>query len=107
MSDFAWMILVCVLFLALGCLFAALGWQIWKKRRLDLIIRWHCDKVKEEDKPAYCRRFGLGLLLTGIGFCLSGIGALFSPSARIFIPMTAGLVVGTALLISAVIRYNR
>ncbi len=107
MSDFAWMILVCVLFLALGCLFAALGWQIWEKRRLDLIIRWHCDRVKEEDKPAYCRRFGLGLILTGIGFCLSGIGALFEPSARIFIPMAAGLVVGTALLISAVIRYNR
>ena len=63
--------------------------------------------MSEEDKPAYCRRFGLGLILTGIGFCLSGIGALFEPSARIFIPMTAGLAAGTALLISAVIRYNR
>ena len=35
------------------------------------------------------------------------VEALFSPSARIFIPMTAGLAAGTALLISAVIRYNR
>ena len=107
MRDFGWMIFICALFALLGALFIGLGVQIWIKRRMDLIISAHCDKVSEENKPAYCRLMGIGMILMGGGFCLSGICALFILSARAFIPMTVGLVSGITLLAAAVIRYNR
>ena len=107
MSDKAWFIIIGVLFAVLGLLFVWLGWQIWRKRRMNLIISYHCDKVSEEDKAAYCTLMGIGVFLMGIGFLLSGIGTLFSQSFCIFIPMTVGLVVGIVLLISACVKYNR
>ena len=102
-----WMIVFCVLFVLLGLLFVGLGWQIRKKRRMDLIISWHCDKVREENKPAYCALAGTGVLLMGIGFCFTGLCAPLVPSARVFIPTAAGLVSGISLFIAAGIRYNR
>lgn len=48
MSDFAWLILLCAVFLITGAAFIPLGWKIAKKQRMDLIIRWHCEEVSEE-----------------------------------------------------------
>ena len=107
MSDFVWFIIVGVMFVLLSLLFIRLGWQIWKKQKMDLIIRYHCDKVSEENKQAYCALSGIGVFVMGVGFGLSGICTAFLRSASVFIPMTAGLVLGTALLASASIRYNR
>lgn len=90
-----------------GFLFIGPGWRIWRKRRMDLIIRCRCDKVRKEDKGAYRALSGIGLPVTGIGFCLSGAGAPFIPSARVLLPITAGIAAGTALLLPAGIRYSR
>ena len=107
MDDFVWFIVIGILFLLLGLLFGALGLQIWKKQRMDLIIRHHCEKVREENKRAYCTLAGIGVLIMGIGFLLSGICITWTRSAFIFVPMTAGLAAGIALLASAIVKYNR
>lgn len=107
MSDFIWFVITSVLFVLLGFVFVMLGLQIWKKQRIDLIISYHSDKVREENKRAYCTLAGIGVLIMGIGFLLSGISTVFVHSILTFMPMTAGLVSGIGLLISAVMKYNR
>ena len=106
MSDFIWFIMISVLFVLLGLVFIWLGWQIRKKQRMDLIISYHSDKVSEENRQAYCTLSGTGVLVMGFGFLLSGICTVFVQSLPAFIPMAAGLVTGTAMLISAVMKYN-
>lgn len=106
MNDFIWFILTGVLFILLGVIFIKLGLQIWKRQRMDLIIRYHTDKVTEENKRAYCTLFGIGILFMGIGFLISGICTVFIRSAFVFVPMTAGLVIGIVMLITAGIKYN-
>lgn len=106
MSDFICFILIGVLFVFLGLIFIWLGWQIWKKQRTDLIISYHNDKVSEENRQAYYTLFGAGVLVMGTGFILSGICTIFIRSLLAFGPMAAGLVLGMAMLVSAVMKYN-
>ena len=106
MYDIVWFIVISVLFIVLGIVFIQLGLAIWKKRKMELIIRYHCDKVREENKTAYCTLAGIGVFVTGIGFILSGICALLTHSLFVFVPMAAGLAAGLALLILAGKRYN-
>lgn len=107
MSDFIWFVMIGVLFMLLALIFIWLGWQIWKKQRMNLIISYHSDKVSEENRQAYCTLFGAGILIMGTGFLLSGICTAFARSFLTFVPMAAGLVFGMALLVSAIMKYNR
>ena len=107
MSDLIWFIVIGVLLAFLGIVFIMLGWKIWKKQRLDLIISYHSDKVRDENKQAYCTLSGSGILIMGFGFLVSGICAVFIRSAFVFVPMTAGLVLGIVLLTVAIAKYNR
>lgn len=107
MSDLAWFIITGILFALLGLLFIMLGRQIWNKQRIDLIISFHSDKVSAENKQAYCTLTGTGVLIMGIGFLLSGICTAFTQSVLVFVPMTAGLVSGLVLLISANRKYSK
>ena len=50
MSDFIWFVFIAVLFMLLSLIFIGLGWQIWKKQKMNLIIGYHCGKVSEENK---------------------------------------------------------
>ena len=106
MDDTIWFIAISALFVLMGIVFIRLGLAIWKKQKMDLIIRHHCDKVSEENKPAYCTLAGIGVFVIGIGFILSGICAVLTHSLLTFIPMAAGLTVGIVLLILAGRRYN-
>lgn len=106
MSDFIWFVMIGVLFVFLGLIFIWLGWQIWKKLRTDLIISYHIDKVSEENRQAYCTLFGAGVLVMGTGFILSGICTAFVRTVFTFGPMAAGLALGMALLVSAIMKYN-
>ena len=107
MSDFIWFIIIAVLFFLLGLIFIVLGWLIWKKQKINLIIRYHCEKVREENKQAYCKLFGMGILVIGVGFLLSGVCTPFTQSVFSFVPMTVGLVLGMVLIVFSVIRYNK
>lgn len=106
MSDLAWFIITGILFALVGLLFIMLGLKIRKKQRMDLIISFHNDKVSEENKQAYCALSGTGVLIMGTGFLLSGICTAFTQSVLVFVPMTAGLVIGLTMLLSAVRKYN-
>ena len=107
MNDTAWFIAVSVLFVLLGIIFIRLGLAIWKKQKMELIIRHHCDRVSEENRAAYCTLAGAGIFTAGIGFILSGICAALTQSAAAFIPMTPGIAAGIALPALAQSRYNR
>ncbi len=107
MSDLLWFIIISILLLMLGILFIRLGYEISEKQRIDLIIAYHHDKVSEGNKHVYCMLSGIGVLIIGCGFLLSGICTLSVHSFYAFIPMSAGLILGIALLISAGIKYNR
>lgn len=106
MSDFIWSLMVCVLLAASGLGMVWLGLAIWKKQRIDLIIRHHMDKVSDQNKPAYCRLCGIGVLISGAGFAVSGIAVLFSMNLLSWLPLAAGLVVGLFLITLSGIRYN-
>ena len=106
MSDFTWFIITSILFVLLGLVFIGLGWQIWKKQKIGLIISYHVDKVSEDNKQAFCMLSGIGILIMGIGFIFSGVCTAFFQSISAFVPMTAGSISGIALLISAIMKYN-
>ena len=106
MSDFIWSLIIGVMFVLLGLVFLWLGLSIWKKQRIDLIIRHHMDKVSDKNKQAFCKLCGIGVFILGIGFVVSGICMLFTIDPFSWVPMTIGLAAGILLMTISVIRYN-
>ena len=106
MGDTIWFIIIGAILIVLGLIFIWLGYNVWIKEKINLIIIYHMDKVSEDNKPTFCRLSGLGLLVMGCGFIASGIWTMVSGALLSFIPMIAGIVVGIALLILAGIKYN-
>ena len=106
MSDFIWFIIIGILFLLISVSFIILGFMIWIKQKMNLIISHHCDKVSERNKKAYCTMFGIGMIIMGAGFGLTGILTFFIHSLLIFVPMTLGLIIGIALIIISGAKYN-
>ena len=106
MSDFIWFLIITFIFICLSILFIWIGLQIWIKQKTNLIISNYCDKVSDENKAAYCKRMGIGVIIIGGCLGISGVCSLFLQSVYALIPMTVGLVLGIALLISAIIKYN-
>ena len=107
MSDLTWFIIIGVFFMLLGIIFIVLGLMIGIGKKMNLIISYHCDKVSEENKNAYCSIFGLGVFFIGIGFAVTGILSVVLQSLFALIPMAAGLVLGIAFILAAIIKYNR
>ena len=107
MSDLTWFIIIGVFFMLLGMIFIVLGLMIGIGKKMNLIISYHCDKVSEENKNAYCSIFGLGVFFIGIGFAVTGILSVVLQSLFALIPMAAGLVLGIAFILAAIIKYNR
>lgn len=107
MGDTIWFIIIGVILIVLGLIFIWLGYNVWIKQKINLIIVYHMDKVSEDNKPAFCRLSGLGLFVMGCGFIASGIWTIVSGALLSFIPMTVGIVVGIILLISTGVKYNK
>ena len=107
MGDLIWFIIIGILFALLSILFIVLGGLIWRKQKMNLIISQQCEKVSEDNKQAYCRLFGIGIVVIGAGFGLSGVFTVLLQSVLAFIPMTVGLLSGIVMVISAVVKYNR
>ena len=107
MSDCVWFVIIGVLFVLLGLMFVLMGWHIWKEQKMTLIISHHCDKVSDENKKAYCTLAGVGICIIGAGFIISAICTFLLQSALAFIPMGIGFVMGLALFVTAVAKYNR
>ncbi len=99
------MIFGVVIELAVGALCAGLGLLLWKKRMLSLLHDYHYQHVKQEDIPAYTRLMGIGLITVGAG--IAGTAALNLLRSRLWwVPLTAGIVLGLAIIVRAQKKYN-
>ena len=90
-----------------GIIIAVMGWLIWKKEKLSLMHDYHVNKVSAENKTAFCRLSGIGLIAIGIGLLISAVILFVTDSAYSFLCFAVFFVVGLAMLISAGAKYNR
>ena len=90
-----------------GTIIAVLGWLIWKKEKLSLMHDYHVNKVSAENKTAFCRLSGIGLIVIGIGLLISAVILFVTDSAYSFLCFAVCFEVGLAMLITAGAKYNR
>ncbi len=90
---------------AVGLLCAVLGLLLWKKQRISLLHDYHYQNVKKEDIPAYTKQMGIGLIITGAGICMTGLLNLADSSVW-WVPLTAGFILGLAVIYRAQKKYN-
>ncbi len=90
----------------LAIVFLIVGYLIWKKQRISLLHEYHYDKLSENDKKAFCKVSGLGVISIGIGLLITAIIIGITDSAWSFIAFVIGFAIGIALLIYAGKKYN-
>lgn len=91
----------------IGAVIAIFGRLIWKKEMLSLMHDYHVDKVSAENRPAFCKRSGIGLIVIGTGLLITAVILGFTDSAYSFLCFAICLVIGLILLITAGTKYNR
>ena len=89
-----------------GLILIVLGYLIWVKKKITLLHDYHYDKVKEEDKDAFCTLSGLGVFVLGVSFLVTAVIIAITESALSFIAMAVGFVVSMTMLIYAGRKYN-
>ena len=100
------MIIATVLLICIGLFLLSCGILIWKKEKLNLLHIYHRDKVSEDDKPAFCKISGIGIVFIGIGMLISAILVSITDSPLSFIAFGVGFITGFVMLIYAGLRYN-
>ncbi|MBQ4045859.1 MAG: DUF3784 domain-containing protein [Lachnospiraceae bacterium] len=90
-----------------GILLIVLGFLLWKKEKINLMHDYHVNKVAPENRAAFCKLSGIGLIVMGIGMLISTAVLGFTDSNRSLIPFAFSFVVGLVLLIIAGLKYNR
>ena len=90
---------------AVGSICVILGVLLWKKQMVSLLHDYHYRHVKKEDIPAYTRQMGTGLMITGAGIIITGLLDL-AGSSFWWIPLSAGFVLGLAVMYRAQKKYN-
>lgn len=90
----------------IGVLFVVLGWLIVKKEMISLFHDYHYDKVSPENKTAFCRLSGSGILVMGLAMVASGICIAITDSRYSLIMLAIGFVAGLAMLIVSGAKYN-
>ena len=91
----------------IGILTIVLGLLLWKKERITLMHNYHVDKVSQENKPAFCKLSGIGLIVIGGGLLITAVILGITDSAYSFICFAACFVAGLMMLIIAGAKYNR
>ncbi|MCU6762490.1 Domain of uncharacterised function (DUF3784) [uncultured Roseburia sp.] len=89
-----------------GILFFYLGWQIWKKEKINLIHDYHYKKVKDIDKKAYTGQIGKAMLVIGAGIILTGIVDFITSSLYGWCFFGICFSIGLVVMIHAQIKYN-
>mgnify|MGYP003760133293 CR=1 FL=1 len=92
--------------LSLGLLFLFLGWRIWKKEQITLIISYHYQKVSEENKKYYTEEIGKSIIFMGIGMLLTGIINFISKRVFGWLFFTIFITLGFIKLLKAQKKYN-
>lgn len=90
----------------IGIVFVTLGYLVWRKEKISLLHDYHIDKVTAENKKAFCRISGIGIIVIGMGLLITGVIIGVTDSAWSFIVFAMGFFVGLAMLIYAGLRYN-
>ena len=90
-----------------GVLLVVLGVLLWKKEMITLLHDYHVNKVSQEDKKAFCKLSGIGLIIPGAGLVLSAILLGITDSAWSFLCFAVSFPVGLGMLIAAGRKYNR
>ena len=90
-----------------GIIISIFGWLIWKKEMISLMHSYHIDKVSEEDKAAFCKLSGIGLIVIGIGLIISAIILGLTSSKYSFLCFCLCFIIGLIMFIVAGIKYNR
>ena len=90
-----------------GVIIAVMGWLIWKKEKLSLMHDYHVNKVSVENKSAFCRLSGIGLVAIGIGLLISSVILFVTDSTYSFLCFAVCFVAGLAMLFTAETKYNR
>ena len=90
-----------------GTIIAVMGWMIWKKEKISLMHDYHVNKVSAENKPAFCRLSGIGLIVVGIGLLISAVILGLTDSVYSFLCFAVCFFTGLAMLIIAGVKYNR
>lgn len=101
------MIALLIIAEAVGGLCFGLGWGAWKNDKINLFHDYHVKNVREEDRHAFCRMSGIGLIALGLGIAAAGIVFCFAESPVGLIPLFVGIAAGLTLLIVAEKKYNR
>ena len=68
---------------------------------------YHIDKVFAENKTAFCKMSGIGLIVIGIGLLITAVLLGVTDSAYSFLCFAVCFAIGLALLIAAGVKYNR
>ena len=81
-----------------GILITVFGW---------LMHDYHVNKVSAENKQAFCKLSGIGLVVIGVGLLISGIILGLTDSPFSFLCFAACFIAGLVMLITAGRKYNR
>ena len=92
---------------AVGLLLIVLGCLIRRGDSQKLLHDYHIDRVAPENRKAYCKLSGAGILMIGVSLVLSAVIFGFTDSARGFFCFAAGFAAGLAMLIAAGRKHNR
>ena len=91
----------------IGILLIILGFLLWKKEMITLLHNYHVDKVTPENRKAFCKQSGIGLIVIGTGLLLTGVSLARTDSAYSFIWFASSFLVGLIMMIASGTKYNR
>lgn len=89
-----------------GILFTVLGTLLWKKEMITLLHEYHVNKVSPENRKAFCKQSGIGLIVIGIGLLITAVILCITDSAYSFICFAICFTAGLIMLIAAGMKYN-
>lgn len=101
------MLIAVLLVGCIGIAFVLLGWLIWKKEKISLLHEYHYSKVSDNDKSAFCKDSGIGVMRIGVGLLVTAVLLFLTDSALSFLAFAVGMLLGLGQLISAGRKYNR
>lgn len=91
----------------IGFLFTILGCLLWKKEKITILHDYHTDKLSPENREAFCRLSGIGIIVIGVGLMITAVLLGITDSAYSFICFTICFITGLIMLIVAGMKYNR
>lgn len=96
-----------IVFSILGAMLIILGGVIWGKQAIKLIHSTNYAHVRDEDKKAYTRSIGIGLIVLGIGLLLTGVINFATSTYFGWIAFGVLFLIGVIILCHTQFKYNK